>query len=293
MPSLYTQIGPWTLQTFTLTLALGVLVSAWIGWRRLLSLSVYGEGAGGWGKQRVINTYLGALIGGAIGARLLHVLLNWDYFSENVSEAPNLRAGGLDWHGGVLGGVVGLWLVLYGQGLWDKRTRHASSLQNPSVFSASLRFNLILFSLTLSLPIIGLTAWYGCLAAGCGYGREVDTLANYSPLVASESVDVYGIVAPRFNTPYFGMALCGVVLVGLLFLSRTRYSVSLQHRLFWLTLALLSAGMFVIGFFRADRTPMIVGVRADQVLDMLFVAVSFQFSAVSFFRKGRMFNERL
>jgi phosphatidylglycerol:prolipoprotein diacylglycerol transferase len=266
MPSLYTRIGPWTFQTFTLSVALGVLASAWIGVRRTrgsVSLPV------------TMNAYLGALVAGAAGARLLHVLLNWDYFATSLSEATNLSAGGLDWHGAVLGGIAGLWVAVYGQSWWE---RHITS--PPKVEKGSIRFNMILDSLALALPIVGLGAWYGCLAAGCGYGREVDTLANYSPWVASELVDVFGIVAPRFNTPYFGMILSGLVLVIVtLWERRTRGSASRLR--FWFALGLLSGGMFVIGFFRGDRTPVMAGLRADQALDLLCVAISSQL-----FQKG-------
>jgi hypothetical protein len=137
----------------------------------------------------------------------------------------------------------------------------------------------LLDSLTAALPLIGLMGWYGCLAAGCGYGREVDTLANYSPLVASELVDVYGIVAPRFNTPYFGMGWCLVILLMVITTGLWKGSANIPR--FWYTLGLLSLGMFVIGFFRADHTLLVFGWRGDQVLDMICLVVSVQQSAIS------------
>lgn len=240
---MYTTIGPWTVQTFTLILALAIALSAVIGLRRDVTRA---------------DAYLAAFVGSVIGARLLHVLLNLDYFADNLNEAFNLSAGGLDWHGAVMGGVAGLYVAA-----WLQRRDHSGI---GTRYIVSLRN-----SLTPALPIIGLGAWYGCLAAGCGYGREVDTLANYSPLVAAELVDVFGIVAPRYATPFFGMALSGgVLLVALVIIWRGW----LREGRFWFVLALLSAGMFVIGFFRADHTFMIAGLRADQWLDGAFLVVS-------------------
>ena len=97
MPSLYTTIGPWTFQTFNLFLTLAVLVSAGVGLRR----AAY--------PGMVADAYLGALVGAIIGARLFYVLLNWDYFAENLNEASMVSLGGLDWHGGVLGRLIGLY----------------------------------------------------------------------------------------------------------------------------------------------------------------------------------------
>ena len=111
----------------------------------------------------------------------------------------------------------------------------------------------------------------GCLAAGCGYGKEVDTLANYPRWMTSELVDVFGIVAPRYNTPYFGIALCLLgCLLALLSMFWVRKSpTTLNGRRFWWVLAFLSIGMFVIGFYRADHSYIIDGLRADQILDVI------------------------
>lgn len=133
-------------------------------------------------------------------------------------------------------------------------------------------FNHLLDSLTPALPLIGLGGWIGCLAAGCGYGREVDSLANYPRWMTSELVDVFGIVAPRFNTPYFGIALSllGLLLVLLSVLWRWRSaSTSPTGQRFWWLLAFMSAGMFIIGFYRADHSFIFLGLRADQILDVM------------------------
>jgi phosphatidylglycerol---prolipoprotein diacylglyceryl transferase len=261
MPTLYTTIGPWTFPTFNLLLTLAVLVSAGIGLRRVAYPS------------RVADAYLGALVGAVIGARLFHVLLNWNYFAENLHEASMISLGGLDWHGTVLGGLIGLygvwwlrnWLAMH-RGLWA---------------TIPYRYIDLLDSLTPALPLIGLAAWWGCLAASCGYGAEVDNLSNYPAFSVSETADVYGIAVPRYNTQVFGLILSmGMLIVVALLMWRRR----MRYRRFWLTLALLSVGMFVIGFFRGDASIYIANLRADQILDVTLIvmsvlAISFQRSA--------------
>jgi phosphatidylglycerol:prolipoprotein diacylglycerol transferase len=251
VPTLYTTIGPWTFPTFNLFLGLAVLVSAGVGLRRVARPGM------------IANLYLVALVGAVAGARLFHVLLNWDYFADALNEATMMSLGGLDWHGAVLGGIVGLYVATLIQNRW--LAFKGLSPTNP------YRFVDLLDLLTPVLPLLGLAGWWGCLAASCGYGAEVDNLSHYPPLVAAETADVFGIVVPRYNTQLFGLILSAVVLLVVAFLFWRGW---LRYRRFWLTLACLSLGMFVIGFFRGDHTLFFADLRADQFLDMLFAAVA-------------------
>ncbi len=262
MPILYTTIGPWTFPTFNLFLTLAVLVSAAVGLRR----TAY--------PGKVADAYLGALAGAVIGARLFHVLLNWNYFAENLHEASMINLGGLDWHGGVMGGLIGLY------GAWWLRQwlalRRGLSATNP------YRYIDLLDSLTPALPLIGLAAWWGCLAASCGYGAEVDNLSNYPAFAVSETADVYGIAVPRYNTQVFGLILSALVLIVVAVLMWGKPSPPTplpqgegrRRWRFWLVLALLSAGMFVIGFYRGDHALYLANLRLDQILDVLLIAMS-------------------
>ena len=245
MPSEIT-LGPVTVRMFSLFLALAIV----------LSIGIFARRRGGRTGESV-DMALVVLVAALLGARLFHVFLHWDYFADNLNEALRLNAGGLDWHGGLLGGLLALGLV--------SRWRQVS-------------FRAALDALTPALPLLALASWAGCAAAACAYGAEVDTLANYSSLVAAETRDVFGIVAPRYNTQLFGVALSLLLLLitGLLFWRRWLYG-----RRFWLVLALLSLGMFLIGVYRGDAVLVLAGMRGDQWLDIALVAVSLQQSAFS------------
>ncbi len=239
MPSYYTTIGPWTFQTFSLVITLAVLLST--------GLSLWRSGYAG----ALADVYLGGLVGAVLVGRLFHVLLNWNYFAENVNEAAQISLGGLDWHGAVIGGVAGLWL-LYRIRFWMNRQCSSASGYPP--------FSVLLDSLAPLLALLGVAGWYACLAGLCGYGREVATLADYPAWAVAETADVFGIAAPRFNTQLFGMAWSAlVVLIALLLRRRGRFG---------LVLVLLSAGYFVIGFFRGDYALLMAGLRAEQWLDL-------------------------
>ena len=226
---------------------------------------------------------LAGLAGALIGGRALHVLLNWGYFAAHPGEAVALYAGGLDWHGAVIGGLVGVrgYLALTlnpsPSGRGTLRRRIFSPL--PQGGGWGERGNL-LDALAPLLPLLALAAWAGCAASACGYGAEVPTLADYPAFAVSESRDVYGITAPRWNTPLFGVALA--LVVGLIVLACAWRGWARGRRL-WLALALLSAGMFALGFVRGDYSPNAFNIRVDQLLDIgLFV-----FSAAAFLTQRR------
>lgn len=242
-------LGPLTLRTFSLLLALGIVTS----------IVLFALRRGGRAGDH-IDIALTALVSGLVGARLFHVLLHWDYFADNFNEALRLNAGGLDWHGAVLGGLLGLSLA----SRWRK-----------------VAFRAALDALTPALPLLALASWVGCAAAACAYGAEVDTLAHYPPLVVAETRDIFGIVAPRHNTQLFGAALSLLLLLMTALLFWRRW---LSGRRFWLVLAFLSLGMFLIAFSRGDAVLLVAGLRGDQWLDVVFLAVSLQQAA---FSKGK------
>lgn len=246
MPTLYTTIGPWTLQTFTLFVAVAILASAMIGLHRTRAANstraIPGLGA-------AADAYLGALVGGVILARLGHVLLSWDYFGSNLDEIVHVELGGLNWHGAVLGGLIGLYLASRLRGV---EARH------------------LLDALTLGLPLIGIAGWWGCMASACGYGLELPTLYGHPAVTVTVSPDIFGIVAPRYNTQLLGLLLSITLLAIAVLLVGCGW---LRHRRFWLVLVLLSAGMFVIGFYRGDAVTMVAGLRLDQVFDAGLLAV--------------------
>ena len=233
MPEATVAFPFFTVPIYSLALALGITLSVGIGLRRAALQ-----------PSTLIDTGLGACLGGIIGARLVHVLLNWAYFADNLSEALHPSAGGLDWHGAVIGGLIGLAVVAG----WRK-----------------LNLRNLLDALAPALPLLAFAGWLGCWAAVCAYGAEVDTLAHTPGFAAAETRDVYGIVAPRYNTQVYGMLLALVLLLLSIVLIRRGW---LKYRRFWLLLALLSAGMFVIGFFRGDYAITVAELRADQVLDV-------------------------
>lgn len=55
-----------------------------------------------------------SLFGGIVGARAWFVVLDWDYFSQHLIEAPQIWLGGISIQGGIIGGVLTA-LIFYGK----------------------------------------------------------------------------------------------------------------------------------------------------------------------------------
>jgi phosphatidylglycerol:prolipoprotein diacylglycerol transferase len=194
---------------------------------------------------RWLDVLLGALLLGLLGARVGHVLLDWPYFAENTAEILQVGAGGLNWHGGLAGALVGAVVMA-----------RARRVPLPRLFDA----------LALGLPFMAAALWRACMDAACGYGLEVRTLADYPPWLAAELPNLYGDIAPRLNLPVVGILFAALLGLLVLALAAARRVSGLR---LWLILFALGSGMAVISAFRDDYVPLWFGRRADQVLDVL------------------------
>lgn len=65
----------------------------------------------------MFNMFFWTLIIGIAGARLYYVIFNWDYFGSHVGEIWQLWEGGLAIHGGVILGILTIWIYSKKQGI--------------------------------------------------------------------------------------------------------------------------------------------------------------------------------
>jgi prolipoprotein diacylglyceryltransferase len=237
MPAPFTTFGPLTFQTYTLLVGLGVVVSILLALWQLRTVEKPGA---------VVDCLLVGLIVGLLLARLGHVALHWDYFRDHQSEIAQLRAGGLNWHGAVVGGLIGITLMAEA-----RRVTYLSLLR----------------SLAPALPLLVFFGWWGCGAARCAYGAEVANLAYYPSWLVWEGPDIYNLFVPRYRLQALGMGLAVILLAGWFLLRVLNRTQSQSDSGFWLLLMLLALGMFLLGFLRGDVVSIIRGLRADQWLD--------------------------
>jgi phosphatidylglycerol:prolipoprotein diacylglycerol transferase len=232
----FARFGSVSFRTYSLILDAAILivlgVLAWQGQRR--------ESRGtAW-----LDAGLGALAGGILLGRVGHVAVYWQYYSQHMDQVVQLSHGGIDWHMTVIGALIGMALVCR----WRK-----------------LGFREITDVLALVLPLGAALFYTGCLMTSCGHGYEVESLAEYPPLVVMELPDLFGVIAPRLASQVYGIAW-SVVVMALTFALIRR--IERKGVRLWVVLALLTIGAFAIGFTRGDEAPYVAGLRLDQILDL-------------------------
>jgi phosphatidylglycerol:prolipoprotein diacylglycerol transferase len=213
-------------------------------------------------RGRAADVLLAGLAGGLAGARLVYVLLRWSHYAYHPEDILGAGVGGFNWHGAVLGALAAMLLAA--------RLRRAD-------------LPALLGNAAPGIPLIAMAALAGCIGAGCAYGREVFP-EDAALWLAWEGVDVYGVLAPRYATQALALALlAGPLLLAAWLVWR---GVAGRWRC-WALLAWLAAVMFGVGFLRGDPVPFVAGLRADQWLDLLILALSLALLALAARRQQR------
>ena len=164
--------------TFSLWIGLGsTLGLAWIAWRSPEAISL-----------RCVDASLWALLGGALGGRLIHTAFAWPYYQSHLLEIPQVWLGGLSAPGFAAGMLIALGVYAAVSGLSFSR-----------LVDALLPLG---FTLTVS-------AWLACWSVGSAYG--VPTAAWWGVPARDE----WGQVSLRWPVQLVG-ALLSVLIFWLL-----------------------------------------------------------------------------
>ena len=198
---------------------------------------------------------LWAVIGGIIGARLLHIIDKWDYYFNHPEQLLNFA--GLAVWGAVLG--AGLALLIY---CLVKRISFwkLGDIVAPGAIMAQA---------------IGRI---GCLINGCCYGGTCD-LPIAVIYLNPNSYAPQGV--PIYPTQEFHI-IWNLIGFGMLWLLRKKLKP--EGALFLIYLIFFGVGDYAVRFFRGDTTPFMFGLPEAQVVDIAVVAVAVIVLAVKIIR---------
>ena len=206
------------------------------------------------------------LAGGFIGARVYHVLNELPYYAAHPLEIVAVWKGGLAIHGALIGGAAALfWFIVRTDAIAKRAPGFRGSLA-PFLLFADM------------------------LAPGLALGQAIGRWGNYfnQELYGAPTLLPWGIpidLASRvpgyegylYFHPAFlyeSLWLFGVALILFFLLTRwARQEPFIEGCVFFLFLALAGIGRFGVEFLRIDAMPYLFGVRLQQLVSALSVAL--------------------
>lgn len=195
-------------------------------------------------RRSFIDGLLFAIFAGLVGGRIVFVLSEWGYYSEQPGQIWLAWRGGLSYHGVLVAGLLTLWLWTRWRG-------------QPFAPLAGLAAPL--------LALMSVIGWIACWFEGCAYGRMTDR-----GMLSSDLPDSYGVFELRYQTQLIGFALSLIVLVlALILIRRIR-----PMQLFWLVIALLASSRFIVTLYRGDAAPVVGAYRIDTIADGLMALIA-------------------
>ena len=222
-PDLF-HIGPLTVRTYGLAMAVSFLVGFYLAARRAPRERI--------DPELVLDCFLPVFIGAILGARILYIFTDIRTYIENPLEILKIWRGGLVWYGGFIGALIGAYLFLRYKkhGFWKM--------------------------MDLMAPYAGLGyaihRTFGCFGGfGCCYGKPTDLpfpLGVTFPEGAPAS-RIYGFGQPVHPTQLYE-SINGLIIMAVLMLYRRNpHSVGKPSAIFLLIYAVMR---FLIEFLRGD-----------------------------------------
>jgi phosphatidylglycerol:prolipoprotein diacylglycerol transferase len=201
---------------------------------------------------KIMDLGIYLIIAALVGAKLMLVVVDFDYFRNQPRELLSLvRAGGVFYGGLIAALVVALLLVRrYQLSMWT-----TADLMAPGIALGH---------------VVGR---FGCLLAGCCYGRPTDVpwgIVFTDPAAAANVGTPLGI--PLHPTQLYDAGAELLILVFLLATERKGHP--FPGRTFWLYMLLYGVSRFVVEFFRGDERGMLMGLSTSQVVSLVVVPLS-------------------
>lgn len=246
------EIGNWPVYSYGVLLAAAYLIG--------LQLAVVRARRAGVDPAKVMDLGIYLIIAALVGAKLMLIAVDFNYFRQQPRELLSLvRAGGV-FYGGLIGAVlVGIWLVRkYKLPVWS-----TADLMAPGIALGH---------------VVGR---FGCLLAGCCYGRPTDAAwgITFTNPVANANVGT-PLNIPLHPTQLYDAG--AELLILTILLVTERRGRPFAGRTFWLYMGLYAVSRFIVEFYRGDlQRGDVFGVfSTSQFVSLLLVPVAVTMLAI-------------
>ena len=243
-PELFS-LGPITVYSYGVLLAISYLVGLWLAMRR----------ARAWGldANRVLDLGIYIIIAALIGAKLLLLVVDFDQFRRSPADLMSLaRSGGVFYGGLILAVLVAFWYV----------HKHRLPLwATCDVFAPGIALGHV-------------TGRLGCLAAGCCYGRPTSLpwgITFTNPLAAANVGTPLGI--PLHPTQIYEAG--AELLILLVLLATEKRGRPFPGRTFWGYMFLYAVSRYIIENYRGDPRGTVFGIfSTSQFISLVLAPLS-------------------
>ena len=245
MHPIFFKIGEFTIYSYGVMVALGFATAVYLSGKQ--------GGREGISSQAIFDVCLYSLLSGVLGARILHVIMDLDYYMYYPLDLFRINRGGLAFQGGLISGIAAAWYVIRKKGMPLWKTA-----------------DVIMPYLALGQSI----GRIGCILNGCCYGKP--TYCDFGFYLPGH------VLQPLHPTQLYASLYLLFVFVFLKFLHERRIKTG---SVFFCYLILFSAGRFFIDFYRGDLAPVFYGLTASQIISISIFFVSLILLLLNFRKK--------
>ena len=237
------KIGDWPVYSYGVLLALAYLAG--------LQLAVVRARHRGVDPARIMDLGIYLIIAALVGAKLMLVAVDFNYFRAQPRELLSLvRAGGVFYGGLIAAFFTALWLVRrYQLSMWV-----TADLMAPGIALGHVVGRL------------------GCLLAGCCYGRStgVPWAITFTDPIAAVNVGT-PLQIPLHPTQLYDAGAELIILIVLLLTERRGRP--FPGRTFWMYMLLYAVSRFAIEFYRGAPRGGAFGLSTSQLVSIVIVPV--------------------
>jgi phosphatidylglycerol---prolipoprotein diacylglyceryl transferase len=233
-------VGSFAIHWYGLFLLVGIVLGYWMVGKLAPKRDISSDTA--------TSLYVNVLIGGLIGARIYHVLTEWHFYGDNLSQIYSVWNGGLAIHGAMIGGALTL---LY--------------------FVRKQKINFWKIADLFALAAI--------------LGQAIGRWGNYfnQELFGRPTESVFGIPINTLNRPngfqefeFFHPTFLYESLLNFAIFAILLIIFKKQNRpgmVFWLYIGLYSLGRVAVEWFRINNAAYVLGMRLPLVMSVVFAVI--------------------